>query len=541
MFHSSKNILLTICLLVFIFGYSLAADGRQIIGQVLDSESKKPLRNINVSIFGTNLSAITNHLGFFSIEIGADQTELVISSIGYQTSKIEIPQANQFKILLAKEFVMLETLVLGTQNSVMDPNKLLISNQEANLSEVSAKYPGEWVNFYKDLSTILVKDLSYFFQDSIYQVQFSINDEGLPNNIKANNNRITEMVKSAFNGLQKWTPAKQNNVAIEQYYLLPIKRAKPMEEIFTIVENPALPVGGMPKFYKFIGEQIKYPATARQLGIEGKVVIEFIVNRDGSLTDFKIISGIGGGCDEETLRVFSLSPNWIPGKQRGVPVRQKIVTSLTFSLSNANGESSASSNNSIASLYGSLQRAGILETPPQSFSEVSKKSTVISLVGKNLIAIPNNIGEFKNLKELDLENNKIVSIPEEFGELTKLTSFFISRNLIKELPLSFSNLQSLKVLGLAKNDFIEFPPLLTKLRKLEALDLSNNKIKELPVEIIYLNNLKQLHLQNNELKSVPEELFKLKKLKRLHLEGNQLNEETKKRIRTEFPDTEITF
>lgn len=104
------------------------------------------------------------------------------------------------------------------------------------------------------------------------------------------------------------------------------------DEIFLIVEESAAPRDGMNAFYKLTGESIRYPAQARRLNVEGKVFVEFVVNKDGELTDIHVIKGIGSGCDEEAIRVVKLSPPWVPAKQRGKPVRQRIVLPIFFKL-----------------------------------------------------------------------------------------------------------------------------------------------------------------------------------------------------------------
>jgi Leucine-rich repeat (LRR) protein len=179
--------------------------------------------------------------------------------------------------------------------------------------------------------------------------------------------------------------------------------------------------------------------------------------------------------------------------------------------------------------------------PPQSFSEAPKKSTSLSFAGKNIEVIPTEIGAFKNLKFLDLENNLITRIPEELGQLEKLSEFYIPVNKLKELPASFGNLQNLKILGLARNELTGFPHALTKLEKLIALDLANNKIKNLPSEINQLKDLQELYLQNNEITALPAEFFELTKLKKLHLEGNPINEKDKAILKQRLDKTEIHF
>jgi protein TonB len=103
-------------------------------------------------------------------------------------------------------------------------------------------------------------------------------------------------------------------------------------DIMLFPEESASPKGGFGQFYKYLGEKIKYPAQARRLEIEGRVFVEFIVNKDGSFTDVKIVKGIGGGCDEEALRVVQAAPPWNPGKQRGKPVRQRYTLPVIFKL-----------------------------------------------------------------------------------------------------------------------------------------------------------------------------------------------------------------
>lgn len=104
------------------------------------------------------------------------------------------------------------------------------------------------------------------------------------------------------------------------------------DEIFTIVEESAAPKGGMAAFYKYVGDKMKYPPQARRMGIDGKVFVEFVINKDGSITDVKAVKGIGAGCDEEAVRVVQSAPSWTPGKQRGKPVKQRMVLPITFKL-----------------------------------------------------------------------------------------------------------------------------------------------------------------------------------------------------------------
>lgn len=104
------------------------------------------------------------------------------------------------------------------------------------------------------------------------------------------------------------------------------------EEIFTIVEDQPAPQGGMGAFYQYVAKKLKYPNQARRMGIEGKVFVQFVVDKDGTITDVQAVKGIGAGCDEEAVRVISSSPKWKPGKQRGRPVKVRMILPITFKL-----------------------------------------------------------------------------------------------------------------------------------------------------------------------------------------------------------------
>lgn len=103
-----------------------------------------------------------------------------------------------------------------------------------------------------------------------------------------------------------------------------------VDEIFTIVEESASFPGGISAFYAYLKKTMKYPRQAQRMGIEGRVFVEFVVERDGTLTDIHVIKGIGAGCDEEAVRVLKNSPKWKPGKQRGRAVRQKMIQNIRF-------------------------------------------------------------------------------------------------------------------------------------------------------------------------------------------------------------------
>ena len=111
------------------------------------------------------------------------------------------------------------------------------------------------------------------------------------------------------------------------------------DEIFVVVEQmPEFP-GGMQALKKFLGQNVTYPEDAYKQKIEGRVIVEFTVKKDGSLSDFKVIRGVHPSLDSEALRVLKLQPRWKPGMQRNQAVNVKFTVPVTFSLQASDNES----------------------------------------------------------------------------------------------------------------------------------------------------------------------------------------------------------
>ena len=120
---------------------------------------------------------------------------------------------------------------------------------------------------------------------------------------------------------------------IEEYVPVEVEEEEVQEqEIFQIVEEmPAYP-GGDAKLMEYVAKNIKYPQIARETGIQGRVFVGFVVEPDGSVSNVKVLRGIGGGCDEEAMRVVKSMPKWKPGKQRGKAVRVSYMLPVNFKL-----------------------------------------------------------------------------------------------------------------------------------------------------------------------------------------------------------------
>ncbi len=109
---------------------------------------------------------------------------------------------------------------------------------------------------------------------------------------------------------------------------------------FDSISNAYIRVEKMPVYpegekalMKFISENIKYPPKAQEAGIQGFVIVQFLIDKTGKITDPKVVRGIGGGCDEEAIRVVKLMPAWTPGYHKAEPVPVMFTLPIRFKLS----------------------------------------------------------------------------------------------------------------------------------------------------------------------------------------------------------------
>lgn len=158
----------------------------------------------------------------------------------------------------------------------------------------------------------------------------------------------------------KWTPAQHKGQKVRQRVSIPIsfqipagaggpapattpdapapKPAAPAKPgaaagpTVVTADQPARPVGGTEAFFDWIQKNQQYPALARQRKVEGRVTVEFIVQKDGTLSDAKVVKPLGSGCDQEALRLIKSAPKWVPATYQGAPVKQKMVLPVIFQL-----------------------------------------------------------------------------------------------------------------------------------------------------------------------------------------------------------------
>lgn len=184
-------------------------------------------------------------------------------------------------------------------------------------------------------------------------VQFVVNKDGSISNdtiVRSVDPLLDAEALRVVRSMPNWTPGKQKGKPVRVRFTLPVtfhlngdapKQATEVKQpeatddkIFQVVEDqPEFP-GGMEGLMKHLSKEIKYPKEAQEKGTQGRVIVQFVVRKDGSITDAKIMKPVDPLLDAEALRVVSEMPNWIPGKQRGEAVNVRFTLPVMFRLSN---------------------------------------------------------------------------------------------------------------------------------------------------------------------------------------------------------------
>ena len=173
--------------------------------------------------------------------------------------------------------------------------------------------------------------------------QFIVSDNGLITDIKVVRSVDSDLDKEAVRVIQsmpKWTPGTQRGQAVNVSYTLPIdfrlqttpKVENTDEQVFQIVEKMPIFPGGNDALNQYMSENIKYPGDASKNGIQGRVICQFVVTKDGSITDVKVVRSVDSDLDKEAIRIIQAMPKWTPGIQREQAVNVRYTMPVNFRL-----------------------------------------------------------------------------------------------------------------------------------------------------------------------------------------------------------------
>lgn len=554
-FNSVRRIL-TITLIALLPSFAAFPQARTLTGRLLDADTQKPVKDANVILLGTSFGAVSNHLGYFRITFEkSNYKTLVVSRIGYKTTDIIVPEADNFKFFLKKGYLPFESLNLDLYPQ--DTSTFLYSPQDPlaidHQLETNASFPGGIHKFFTFVGNALADKIPIQPHPD-FTITFTIGEDGRASNISVSDTTQRVVVESLFKRMPVWIPATQHHTHVAQHFTIPVTRGVQVRAI------------GGTDFTTYVSKNIRYPAMARSTGTEGLVFVQFRLDESGKPEMIQILKDIGSNCGFEVRRVLtSLPPKF------GNALSEKTHAS-TFILTVAFGigkpfESNNAPPKSDAFLLDRIQITAIgiereiasktvpaagekavyrTGTPNEIVSKKGsttdpKKSTRFSLINSQLVSFPPMVLESKSLVYLNLEKNYLRTLPADIQRLTKLQEVYLFSNKIENLPSTFGTLKNLKVVGLGSNQLKAFPEAIMQLEKLEILDLGGNQITSLPTNIAALKNLKILVLHDNNISHIPESFYDLKKLKKLYLQGNPLDPKDQEMLKKSFRNVEIVF
>ena len=226
-------------------------------------------------------------------------------------------------------------------------------DQIFQICEVPPQFPGGVVEWMKFLSANMKypAEAKEKKQEGRVIVQFIVEKDGSITNAKVVRGVSPLLDQEALRVvgiMPKWNPATQRGQAVRVQYTLPVMfslngkidemqqhqvNMKPNEKgIYNIVEEPASFPGGMANCLKFLSENVKYPEDCKKEGIQGRVIAQFIIDKDGSIKDVKIVRGVHPSLDKEAIRVIEAMPKWTPGKVKGEPVKCQYTLPVAFKI-----------------------------------------------------------------------------------------------------------------------------------------------------------------------------------------------------------------
>ena len=245
----------------------------KVSGTVLAADTKVPVMGASVIIRGTTNGTLTDLDGKFVLTGLKKDDVIQVSFVGFQTRSVIVKDESPLTIMLDDDVQNLEEMVVVGMDSNEDGTTTIKAQMKEKSGEKSY-LEGKMTSTKKDGMTV---------------------------------NQVDWQKKTSYD--------------------------EPQEKvIFQVVEEmPEFP-GGIAEAMKFLAKNIKYPVAAQEAKIEGRVIVQFVVGRDGSVSDVKVMRGVNPELDAEAIRVVSIMPKWNPGKQRGKAVAVKYTMPIMFRL-----------------------------------------------------------------------------------------------------------------------------------------------------------------------------------------------------------------
>ena len=351
-----------------------ASSGKARLNMRVVDEAGKPLSGATVVIVNTNVGAVTGKDGSFQLDAGTDQ-RICVSYVGKET--LVLPVEDCLKNKDGRVCLKEETARISSELVVTDvPQKVTESGETFTVVEQMPAYPGGMGECLKFLATQIKypeEAVKAGVQGRVI-AQFTVRKDGTLSDLK-----ILRSIHPALDAealrvialMPKWQPGMQRGEAVDVRYTIPVsfsldkqhkaqpvgtqgaapagevpaRKSGPVQsvsgQIYSVVDQMPEYPGGMKECMKFMAEQIKYPAEAVQKKVQGRVIVQFVVRKDGTLGNITVLRSVDPLLDAEAIRVIGQMPKWKPGMAGGEAVNVKFTLPVSFRLNKEKAASAA--------------------------------------------------------------------------------------------------------------------------------------------------------------------------------------------------------
>jgi len=316
-------------------GEMSVASGRTVKGVVF-REDGKAFSGVQIIVTGTKYRTTTDEKGNFTIENVPENTFLVFSHVGYKTlmEKSQFTGAMKIKLLKDPEYKVQTPVRTTATQPAVSPGKN---------PEDFPTFRGERITEFRHWvqrqlqypAGAMAKKL-----EGWVNVSFTVEADGTVSNVKFTGSAdplLGEAVVQVVKSSPKWEPAKNPEMQVPYQTSLAVKFSLPdiisREEAYVVVENMPRYPGGDAGLLKFIANTTHYPEAAKAQNIQGRVIVRFIVNKEGNAEDITVLRSVHPLLDAEAGRVVGLLKGFAPGLQGGKPVSVYYMVPITFTLS----------------------------------------------------------------------------------------------------------------------------------------------------------------------------------------------------------------
>ena len=313
--HHPKSIGLLILITLLSTGIGFSQDN--VLLKIVDIQSGEPIENVKARVKGYPEEYITNRLGYLELKnLQQRNASLTLSHEAYLSGEISISESTS-------------KLVVKMERNYLDLGEIIvIESPDLHLSQVRSqgnmkltRYLAAWTKQEEAISNAILSTVGDIIIGQKIEVSFKLGMEDQISQLQLTgvDPQYSQKFEGMMERLEEQLVKLNDSLNVDSFFRFGIG-SELLTQPWIVTDEPPVPPGGH-KFDELLRTSIKFPEEAKRQNFQGVVKVSFIINEDGSLSNFAVHEPRGMGCDEEAIRAIKSFGNWKPGKIRGVPVK----------------------------------------------------------------------------------------------------------------------------------------------------------------------------------------------------------------------------